>query len=119
MKEGIEIPQIITVEELVRFIDSVDTTGPEAERLIGRFVDQCFNEAEALAQKDPDNPVTSNRANIRAQITIAIALNRSEIYRAVALSWLQDARLAASQDDSTSDLRPRIESAIRKIDLEV
>jgi hypothetical protein len=109
----------IRARDLARVLDSPDTTGPEAERLIKLYEDQCFEYANRVVDANPNLEGLPNRETIRAQINVASMLLYSDVYKGLALEWVQDARRAAEQDEFTRDLIDSINDLLRRIDLSV
>ena len=102
--EGFKKPEGITEQEVVEALDSRGIEDLEVRALLEKYIDQCSREADLEVQSDPDNPKTPNRANIKAQIKIAILLSKTKNYRDEALESFNDVLNAASQDESTQDL---------------
>ncbi len=113
MFEGPSSPERITEEAVIEALNTKGVENQEAREMLEKFVDQCHTEADAEAAADPENPDASNRANIKADIKIAILYSRTEKYKESARESLEDAYWAASQGESTKDLVERIE-ALRK-----
>lgn len=105
--ESFETPPL-TGEAVVEILDAHEPGSLEAMEAIGKYADQCHVEADAEAAADPENPAASNRANIKAEIKIALVCMKSEKHKEAARESLEQTLLAASQDDSTADLAEQI-----------
>jgi len=114
--EGYKEPEGINEQEVVNVLDSKGIEDPEVKALLEKYVDQCQAESNAEAKSDPENPEASNRANIKAQIKIAILLSKTEKYKTEAKESFEDAYNAASQNESTHDLAEQIDSLISELD---
>ncbi len=102
----------ISKEQVVNLLNIREINDPEAVELMMKYIDQCHAEADAEALADPGNFITSNRANIKAEIKIARLYLETQKYKEQAKKSLEDARLAASQSDSTQDLVAEIEQLL-------
>ncbi len=114
MSESFE--QLPISEEVV--IEALNTRGvedPEAKELLDKYVNRCQTEAKAEVAADPESPVVSNRAPIKAAIKIAILYSKTERYRDYGRESLQEVLLVASQDDSTQDLVQEIEHLLSEL----
>ncbi|OHA62194.1 MAG: hypothetical protein A2556_01030 [Candidatus Vogelbacteria bacterium RIFOXYD2_FULL_44_9] len=98
----------VSEQEVVKILNSKGLEDNEARELLVRYVDQCHVEADTEASADPESSITSNRANIKAEIKIAILYSKTENYRDLAISSLEEALMAAVQDPSTQDLAEQI-----------
>ena len=78
------------------------------DEILLAFVDRCHSEADAEAATDPENPVVSNRANIKAEIQIGKKYAENKRYREAAKESLITTLEAAQQNDSTQDLAEEI-----------
>jgi hypothetical protein len=115
--EGFTQPEGVTEQEVIDILDSKGIEALESAQVLGRFVDSCMAEADREAAEDPDNPVVSNRANIKVQIKMGVLFSKTKNYKREALYYFEDALMAASQDDSTEDLAKNIEDLIMKVEV--
>ena len=104
-KESAE--QLISHQEIVNFLNAFEKGAPEAMEKWGKYVDQCHAEATVEGQTDTD-PVTTNRATIKAEIKIARACLDARDYFEEGMGYLEDAHMAAECNESTYDLGDNI-----------
>lgn len=90
--------------------ESFKAKSPEEleDEMLLAFVDKSHSEADAEAATDPENPVISNRANIKAEIRIGMEYAKNTRHRDAARESLQATLEAALQNDSTQDLAEEI-----------
>lgn len=112
MIESYKQPKLINEQELVNLLNLNGIEDKTAKAILEKFVDQCHHEADAEVAADPKNPEKSNRANIKAEIKIAILYSKTERYKEQARESFEDAYTAASQNDSTYDLAEQIEALV-------
>ena len=117
MFEKPNLPETIREEDVVEALNTKGIDDQEAREMLEKYADQCHAEADAEVATDPESPETSNRANIKAEIKIAILYSKTEGYRNQARESLEDAHLAASQSESTQDLAVEIKSLIKSLEL--
>lgn len=101
-------------------IESLNRLGiedPESKELLGKYADQCQVEAESEVASDPENPVVSNRANIKADIKLARLYVQTEKYRDQTKESLDELLLAALQNESTLDLAQEIEGLLLNLEV--
>ncbi len=115
MFEKPQSPEQITEEVVIEALNTKGIEDPETKELLGKYVDQCHAEADAEALADPESHDASNRANIKADIKIAMLYSKTDRYKDQALQSLEDVRLAASQNDSTKDLVEQIEALEKEL----
>lgn len=107
----------LSEEAVIEVLNSSGIEDPETREILEKYIDQCHTEADAEAAADPENPIASNRANIKADIRIAILYSKTEKYKNQAAESLVDALIAASQNDSTLDLVQEIEMLLSRLGL--
>ena len=105
----------LTEEKLVETLDALEPGSPEARELIGRYADQCHEEADREAAADPENPQASNRANIKAEMKIGLACLKSSRYAESARDSLWQTLEMAIQDENTADLALEIRKVLGDI----
>lgn len=108
MNESYKHPEGVTEQQVIEALNTKGVEDAEARALLEKYVDQCHAEADMEAATDPSNPEASNRANIKADIKIAILYSKTEKYLGQALGSLDDALRAALQNESTHDLAEQI-----------
>lgn len=116
MFERPSLPEKIREEVVIEALNTKGAESQEARELLEKYVDQCHAEADAEAAGDPENPEASNRANIKADIKIAVLYSKTEKYKDSARESLKDAYWAASQNESTKDLVEQIEALMNDLD---
>jgi hypothetical protein len=112
MKESFESSENINEQEVIDALDTKGIEDAETRELVEKFVDRCHAEADAQAVAEHDSKEISNRANILADIKIALLYSKTKKYKEQALESLEDARLAATQSVDTSDLVDQIDNHI-------
>ena len=114
MKNSFESPGEIplTAEGVAQILDAHELNAPEDIEALGRYADQCHAEADAEAQADPESAIASNRANLKAEIKIALIYIKSKEYKSIGLESLEETLIAASQDGTTADLAEQITSIL-------
>lgn len=114
MSESFEkIP--VSEEVVIEVLNTRGVEDPEARELLGKYVDQCHAEADAEAAADPESAEASNRANIKAEIKIALLYSKTDKYKEQARGALEESLMAASQDPSTQDLAEQIENLLNNM----
>jgi hypothetical protein len=109
--EGLEVSE----EQVIETLRTKGMEDPEAQELLGKFVDQVHAEADKEALADPTNADASNRANIQAQIRIISVYSHVEALKGDALEALTEVLIAAMQDESTKDLMGQTVDLIAKL----
>jgi hypothetical protein len=112
MIESYKHPEVINEQELIGLLNLRGVEDQATKAILEKFVDQCHHEADAEVAAAPGNLEISNRANIKADIKIAILYSKTERYKNQARESFEDTYTAASQNDSTYDLAEQIEALI-------
>jgi len=114
MGSKFESLQFLSEEEVIEVLDSREFNSPEAITIFGRYADQCHVEADRKADADRNNPVSSNRANIEAEIKIALVMLKSSRYKSEGIESLEETLIAAKQSETTVDLVEEIETILSR-----
>jgi hypothetical protein len=115
MTNPFETPNEITEEVVIEALNSKGVENTEAAELLAKYANQCQAEANAEAAGSPEDPLVSNRANIKADIKMAQLYAKTANYKHMAAASLQDTLLAASQDTATQDLAEEIETLLNEL----
>ncbi len=112
-------------EQAISALNEKGIDSTEARELLGRYADLCHAEADREASLAPGDPDASNRANIRAEIRIALlwtevtAESATEVAGAEGLetAWdlLEQIRQGAGQNPATADLVQEIDGHLDRI----
>lgn len=102
-------------EDVINILNTKELDDPEVRGILDRYIDQCHADADAEAAADPQSCVASNRANINAEIRLAKLYMRTDWYIDLAVVSLEDALLAAQQNEDTKDLVNIIEGLLSEI----
>jgi len=109
--EKIPVSEAVVIEAL----NSKGVEDTETRELLGKYVDQCHAEADMEAAADPESSIASNRANIKAEIKIAVLYSKTDNYKEQARDALEEVYMAASQDESTQDLAQEIGDLLSRV----
>jgi len=110
--EQFESPERNVEQEVIEVLRTKGIEDPEAQELLGEFVDQVYAEADVEAEADSQNPDASHRANIKAQIRVIGLYSQVETLKRQARESLLEVRMMAMQSDSTKDLAEQVENLL-------
>ena len=117
--EGYDLSEVINEEDVADALDKHGVEHPDTRELLDKYARQCEAEADAEAAADPENPVASNRANIKTAIKMATLYPKTRNYKQQALEMLEEAYQMASQNESTADLAMQADVLIAGLSLKM
>jgi hypothetical protein len=113
-----EVKSVPVEEGLLLEINSLEKDSQEVREKFTAYADMCHEEAEMIAQSAPGDRVASLRANIQAEMKIAMLYLGTTHYREYGIESLIEQLYLAEHEEVTYDLADQIQEILGTVGVE-